>query len=344
MTRLLFFALLAAFVMHACQCNKSNDIPDVSHIPAEVKIKRFEQDLFNLDTLQMKESLAQLETSYPEFAPIFFDNILGSTDSTIAPEGHEAYVKGFITFPAVRKLYDTTQVVYPDLAFLEKDLQKAFQFLKYYYPGMKEPDLTTYVSEFTLASFIFGENSIAVSLDFFLGPSYPYTQYHAGNSNFSAYLTRVFNKDHLAARALTPLVEDLVGPPGGNRLLDIMVNNGKKLYLMDHLLPFVQDTVIVEYTPEQLAWCKNNELDMWAHFLREDLLYSSNYQDIRKLVEPSPDSPGMPPEAPGRTANWMGWQIVEAYMKRNPGTTMQQLMDMRDAQVILDQSKYRPQR
>ena len=344
MSRLLFFALLLALAVQSCQCNKSNDIPNVSHIPAEVKIRRFEKDLFALDTMQMAEGLKQLEASYPEFSAVFFGQIMGSKDSTVAPEGHEAYVKGFISNPGVRKLYDTTLVVFPDLTFLEKDLEKAFRYLEYYFPETQSPDLTTFISEYTVASFIYGENSLAVGLDFFLGADYPYGQYLPGNPNFSQYLTRTNNKDHLTAKVIMPLVADLCGPSPGDRLLDHMVHNGKLLYVLDHLLPFVSDTVIMEYTPAQLGWCKDNELDIWAQFLREDLLYSSNWQDIRKLVEYSPSSPGMPPESPGRTANWMGWQIVKAYMKRNPDITLRQLIDLEDAQVLLDQSKYRPKR
>ncbi|MBK7410313.1 MAG: hypothetical protein IPL49_20005 [Saprospirales bacterium] len=344
MNRLFFFALLLALVVQSCQCNKSNDIPDVSRIPVEVKIRRFEKDLFQIDTMQMAAGLDQLEKDYPEFGAIFFGQLLGSKDSLIAPEGHVAYVKGFVTHPAIRHLYDTTQFVYPNLDFLEEQLGQSFRFLKYYFPNSQVPDLTTFVSEYTIASFIYGENSLAVGLDFFLGADYPYAIYNPGNPNFSQYLTRTYNKDHLTAKILMPLVEDLCGNPPGGRLLDFMIHNGKKLYILDHLAPFLSDTVIMEYTSDQLSWCKDNELDIWAHFLQEDLLYSSNWQDIRKLVEYSPASPGMPPEAPGRTANWMGWQVIKEYMRRNPKTTFQELIELQDAQVILDQSKYRPKR
>ena len=344
MTRLLFFALLLALVVQSCQYNKSNDIPDVSHIPVEVKIRRFEKDLFRVDTMYMATGLEQLEKDYPEFGKIFFGQLLGSKDSLIAPEGHVAYVKGFVTHPAIRQLYDTTQLVYPELDFLETQLNQSFRYLKYYFPNSQVPDLTTFISEYTVASFIYGENSLAVGLDFFLGADYPYAIYNPGNPNFSEYLTRTYNKDHLVAKILMPLVADLCGNAPGDRLLDFMVHNGKKLYILDHLAPFLSDTVLMEYTPAQLSWCEDNELDIWAHFLQEDLLYSSTWQDIRKLVEYSPASPGMPPEAPGRTANWMGWQIVSEYMRRNPETTFGELISLQDAQLILDQSKYRPRR
>ena len=81
---------------------------------------------------------------------------------------------------------------------------------------------------------------------------------------------------------------------------------------------------------------------MWAYFLDENLLYSTEWQKVRKYVDYSPSSPGMPPEAPGRTANWIGWKIIESFMKRNPEVSMQELVGMMDAQELLDRSKYKP--
>jgi hypothetical protein len=81
---------------------------------------------------------------------------------------------------------------------------------------------------------------------------------------------------------------------------------------------------------------------MWAHFLKEELLYSTDFQKFRKLVDYSPSSPGMPPEAPGRTANYMGLKIVEAYMRRYPDLGLQGLTELQDAQYILEQSRYKP--
>ena len=179
---------------------------------------------------------------------------------------------------------------------------------------------------------------------FFLGSTYPYGAYNPGNPNFSDYLTRTFNRDHLVFKTLLPLVEDLVGEPNGSRLLDLMIHNGKKMYIMDHILPLTPDSVKWEVTASQVEWLKGNELEMWAYFLQEDLLYSSKWLDITKYVNYSPSSPGMPPEAPGRTANWLGWQIVKAYMKRNPEQSFQDLINLKDAQQLMDLSRYKPRR
>lgn len=139
-------------------------------------------------------------------------------------------------------------------------------------------------------------------------------------------------------------MQDILGAPGGMRLLDLMVHNGKNLYVLDKLLPDTPDSIKLEITAQQTQWLSDNEKEMWSYFLKENLFYSNNLQDIRKYVEYSPNSPGMPTEAPGRTANWLGWQIVKAYMTRYPETTMQELIALKDAQALLDQSKYKPKR
>lgn len=339
----LFYTIIVCVVLASCRQNEH--VPDVSDIPVDVHIRRFEQDLFAIDTNNMEAGLAQLQTKYPVFSQIYLNQILRSNDKRVAPKGQADFIKGFLYFPPVHNLYDTTQLVFKDLRPIQRDFKQAFQFFKYYFPNQPTPDVTTFTSQYDIAAFIYGDsNSLAVGLDFFLGDDYPYQQYNPGNSNFSAYLTRTFNKEHLVSKTLQPLVEDLVGPPTGNRLLDLMVNNGKKLYILDHLLPYTPDSVKLEITSDQVKWVNDNELEMWAYFLKENLFYSSDYSNIRKFVEYSPNSPGMPPEAPGRTANWVGWQIVQAYMKRFPETTMEQLIAIKDAQKILDESKYKPKR
>ncbi len=338
----LFWGLLYVVItLSACQQERP---PDVSGIDVRIELRRFEQELFAIDTNNVEKGLAQLEAKYAAFSEVFFGQLLGSKDPRIAPGGHEAYVAGFLRHEPVRQLYDTCQALYGDFSGLLRNFKQAFQYYKYYFPEQPTPDLTTFVSEYSIGAFIYDEHSLAIGLDFFLGADYPYLQYNQGNANFSAYLTRTFNRDHLVSKTLQPLVDDLLGPPPGNRLLDMMIHNGKKLYILDHLLPYTADSVLLEITPEQVKWLKNNELEMWAYFLKENLLYSSEWQTIRKYIEYSPHSPGMPPEAPGRTANWLGWQIVRAWMKRNPEATMADLIALRDAQQLLDLSKYKPRR
>lgn len=339
-------ALWSAFALiSGCQ-GSSDDLerPDVSHIDLKTEIRRFERDLFRADTLRMDTERARLDSLYGEFATVFFGHILMADDSNIAPEGAAEYIRGFITHATTRHLYDTIQVVYPDLKREQDAFDQAFRYLKFYFPHLPPPRITTFLSEFSVGNFIYGEDELAVGLDLYLGQEYPYATVDPTNPIFSGYLTRTYNRDHLVPRTLKPLLEDLVGPPAGERLIDHMIRNGKVLYLQQLILPAIPDSARLEFSPEQLEWLRDNERDIWAYFTSENLLFSNDWKKVRKYVEYSPHSPGMPPEAPGRTGDWIGLQMVKAFLKRQPQAGPAELLQWRDSQRLLEASGYKPRR
>jgi hypothetical protein len=50
----------------------------------------------------------------------------------------------------------------------------------------------------------------------------------------------------------------------------------------------------------------------------------------------------MPTEAPGRTGDWLGWQIIKAYVAQNPNTSMQDVLRLNNSQDILKRARYKP--
>lgn len=346
-TQIFFFIFLSLLIiLIICNaCRKGKNIPDVSDISVPVKIRHFDKDFFAIDTNNISTGLVGLEKEYPVFFPIF-RQLTGADERRIAPEGPEAYIAGMLKHPAPRKLYDTCMIVYPDINEFKPEFEQAFKFYKYYFPEKPTPDVTTFVSEYVIGAFIYGNDQLAVGLDMFLGSDYPYQTYNPGNSNFSGYLSRTYNKDHLVSRTMNSLIDDLVGPPPGPRLLDQMVHNGKKRYILSQLLPYAPDSVIFEHAGKQMKWLEvpSNEVQMWEVFVKENFLYSSKSREIAKYINPSPTSPGMPLESPGNTGTYIGYKIIEKYMERFPETTLQGLIKERNAQKILTGSKYKPRR
>lgn len=341
--RILTNALLSALFLcsiFACNMDNKNPLPDVSSIEVEVEVKHFEQDLFSMDTSNTEAELERLKLKYPEFTEIFFEQLFPIYEEKLFPEGPVAVMNGFITDTSIQKMYALSQELYGDMS--SKDFQKPFQYFKYYFPDREVPDITTFVSEYTISNFIYGENSLATGLDFFLGENYPYLDINAGNPNFSNYLTRHYNKDHIVRNTLIPFIDDMNAQRADRKLLDYMIDNGKELFILKSLMPEVADTVIHLYSPDQLQWVRENEQQIYAHLIDQQLLYSTNWQDFRKLIDHSPNSPGMPQEAPGRTANYIGFRIVEDYMKNNPQVSFEDLLKLNDAQEFLARSRYRP--
>ncbi len=330
-----FLVLLLSFFIISCQNDKMPDTPDVSGIELDYDIIRYDQEM-------KTSTIEELESKYPAFSDTFFKHII-----PIKRDSNPSAL--FDTIRSQKEflhLMDTCQIAFANMDELKLELDQSFRFLKHYLPSIDVPDVYTIVSGFAYQRFLMEDenknNLVGIGLDMFLGNTFPYASIALDNPAFSNYLTRSFNKDHLPKKLIELLLEDHLPLPKGTTLLDQMIYNGKKLYLMDRIIPFASDTIIMEYTQKQWDWIQDNELEIWAFFLKEKLFYESNTQKIGKYVNPSPHSPGMPPGAPGRTANYIGWKIVEQYMKKFPETKIEELVVMDDAQMILKKSKYKP--
>ncbi len=337
---LLAFLLFTISFWSACGDDEvAEPIPDVSNIKVDIRIRRFEQDLFAIDTTNIASGVTNLQQKYPMMSEIYTQLI---DDRRIKDATPTQLFAGFIKSPYTRKLNDTVQIVYADVSDLEKNLNKAFQFYKYYFPKKPIPEVNTYISEYGIGSITYGDSLLGIGLDFGLGAK------HGGYdaSEIPRYESRSMDKTHLVAKAMQTMVSNIAEEEQkGGRLLDIMVNNGKKLYVLNKILPYEADSIRFNYTQKQMDWCKQNESDVWAYILSEKLLYSVKQMDWGKLVNPSPSgTPKMPTDSPGRVGNWLGYRIVSAYMRKFPNTTMEQLLAFKDAQKMLDISKYKPKR
>ncbi|HMG16423.1 MAG TPA: hypothetical protein VK590_13290 [Saprospiraceae bacterium] len=342
---LFYISILLLVFFTGCTTGEQEKLPNVANIKLETNIYRFDQELFTADTNHFENAFQGLGIKYPEFSQVYFDNVLGLKDPKIAMGGAIPYVRGFICSPQIRRLYDTCQIVFKDFQPIYDQFESAFKYMKYYFPQKTPPTITTYISEYSYAIFVYGKGDLGVGLDFFLGDTYPYAKMNYENPNFSNYLTRTYNKDHLVSKSMSAIIDDWIGPsPDRARLLDYMIHNGKRLYILDKLMPLAQDSVKLEYSAKQVKFIKENEANIWAYFTTENLLYSEDYQKIRKYIEPSPNAPGMPAEVPGRIANWIGLQIVRAYMKSNPRMSLDDLIKLTDPQTIMNQSKYKPKK
>jgi hypothetical protein len=328
---------LTSIVCFSCTSDQEI-IPDVSSINGDFNLYRVEQEIMSADT----NNLGEVFLKHPAFMEIYLNNIMGFR------ENQAQNMKGFIADSNINLLYQATQIQYGDFDELSDEFKRAFQFYKYYFPEREIPDIYTFISEYGIQRFIFsdeeGKDALGIGLDLFLGADYPYAQFIPNNPAFSKYLIRRFNDEHLVKRSMGALVEDILGENQGATLLEKMIHNGKKLYILDHLLPSTPDSIIMEYTDVQMKWVEDNQVEMWAYLLKEDLFYESDINKINKLVNPSPNSPGMPMEAPGRTANYLGWKIVEAFMERQNNYFIQDLVEEKDAQKILNVSKFKPRK
>ena len=338
--------VLASLVIISCENEPTISIPDVSTISLDYDVVRYDQILAQLDTNNLKEEMEFVRAKHPEFTQLFFSRILpfeaANNDEFLLN------LKGYLSDERIKRLQDTVSLLFGDIENNElADLEQSMKYMKHYFEDFSAPNVYTFTSEYTYQKFIFqdgDEDGIGIGLDMFLGGDYDYKKIDPKNPAFSEYLTRSFSREHIVKMMMEVLLDDQIGRVPGSRLIDYMIHNGKKLYMLERVIPGIPDSILYEYTSEQTEWVKNNELEMWAFFFEENLFYESNSMKINKYISPSPNSPGMPPKSPGKTANYIGHQIVKAYMTKFPKTSIQDLMGLKDSQYIMDKSRYKPKR
>lgn len=321
--------LIFACLLTAIACT-SESIP--------VKIDRFDRDFFSLDTNNIQLGLEQLVVKYPEMLPLFTVNLLH--DQTNPNETPIEAAHKFLTAQPIRALFDTVQAVFPNLSQQEKELGEMFAQYHRLFPHKPVPRVVAIVSEYTTDAFTYGDSLCGIGLDMFLGPDF-----HGYNPElFPEFVRRQFRPEYIPVRLAKALAQQQMPEPQGIKLIDQMLYYGKILYLAKEMLPTTPDSMIMGYTRQQMEGSVANESEVWARILTQNLLYSEDVKKYQKLVNPSPNAPVVFQEAPGEIGNWIGWRIIDAYMDRNPNTTIQELLNLTDSQKLLEASRYKPRR
>ncbi len=221
--------LLGIALISACRNN--SDIPDVSGIPVNIRWERFDRDFFAIDSNNVLPGLNELNKKYPGLTALFLQNILGlDSASTLAG------VKRFLG--QSNNLRDAVNAAFKNTNDLEKDFKKAFQYIKYYFPGYREPLIVTVAGP--MDAMAQNENGptpdflrpglLGISLQFYLGKNFPiYNDQFFIDNVAPGYRSRRFSKEYIIADALQLVIND-ISPDrsGGKPLIEQMVEKGKQ--------------------------------------------------------------------------------------------------------------------
>jgi len=231
---------------------------------------------------------------------------------------------------------------YPEVHNIEADLQEAFRHYLYYFPQKKVPAVFTCITGFN-NSIITGDSVLAISLDRYLGADceyYPRLQIY---DYISAKMTpENIVPDCMYGWASSEWDFSTLNYQADNVLSEI-IHYGKLKYFEKCMLPEKPDELIFGFTSDQMRFCRNNESQMWQYLVEKDLLFNTEQFTIRKLTGEAPFTSYFTKESPGKAAVWIGFKIIESYMAKNPGVTMDSMLKNTDVQGILSGSKYSPQ-
>jgi len=325
--------LLVFFFIFTSSCKHNPLKIDVSGVKIEeVKIKRFEQDLFKLPF-----NSSRLTASYGDFFRGFVETAPFCPNGIQDP-ACQAGIIGFVNDPDMRAAYEGCEKEFSSTTDLETELNDAFRHFRYYFPSRPLPLVNTMMSGFNF-NILKLDKTIGIGLEMYLGANSIFYK----RIEFPKYKIIKMRKEYLLPDFVKGwMLTEFERKNAKPDFLTRIIEEGKIAYLVDALLPEVNDTLKLGFSQSQLDWCKRNEGHMWSFFIKRKILYSTDYQEIMQFTNDGPFTTGFAKESPSRTGNWIGLQIVRSYMEKNKNITIEQLMGIPDAQKILAASAYKP--
>ncbi|MCW3109813.1 MAG: hypothetical protein JWQ09_4319 [Segetibacter sp.] len=316
-------------------------IPDVSAIKVDLQVQRFERDFFVIDTNHIDQSLQQLHNKYPGFLRDFIFNILALPPQPDSSKAVEQQILSFVR--SYKPLKDSADKVFKNSEDISGQVKKGLQFVKYYFPAYKLPDkLITFIGPINSYGNVLTADALAVGLQLYMGKNYSLYQSEAGQELYPAYISRRFQKEYIPVNCIKTIVDDIFPDNSAGRpLIEQMVQAGKRLYLLDQLMPETADTLKTGYTKNQLEGCYKNEEVIWSYFVQNDLLYVSDPSVIKDYMNDAPKTQAFGEESPGFIGQFVGWQIVKKWMSKNEKVSLQQLIET-NPKTIFEQAKYKP--
>ena len=333
---LISYILLMAGLVNLSGCSAGRENIDVDNIDLDVKILRLDRDLFKIDIDSIPWQINYIEKKYGEFFRIFNQMIIRIGDSR--SPGYEQSLQRFLTDFDIYRLHTETENLFPDLGKIENEIEKAFKRFTWHFPGYPVPQVYTFISGFN-QSIVAAENIIGIGLDKYLGRDHEfYSELQVSMFQRNKMYPERIPADCLMGWVMTEFEFD----DSDANLLSHLIYHGKLLYIAGKLLPDQHDTLKTGFTNSQLEWCRRNERHMWTHLVEKRLLFSTDTRTTGSFINDGPFTSDFSRDSPARAAVWLGWQIVDSYMRRNSHVSMEELMLDTDYQGILKNARYRP--
>ncbi|MDZ7775777.1 MAG: hypothetical protein U5L09_09380 [Bacteroidales bacterium] len=241
----------------------------------EVDLKRYEQALFSIPTDSLADTIAKLQEEYALF--------LGSEEIT---QQQLLRLQDYLTDPLIIELYKKSEAVYPDNQWLSDRLDRLFSYFGHHLPGEEIPGVYTYISGIEYQHPInYSGDALIIALDMYLGSDFkPYQK-----AGLPAYKRSKLEIEYLPADIALEIASVLqpTSVAKGN-LLNQMIYHGKQYYFVDALVPNAHDTIKIKYSPSQLRWITNNEKQLWAFIIENELLFSGQHSKYKNLLSEGP--------------------------------------------------------
>lgn len=303
-------------------CKKESAIEkEIALIPMDVEIERFDRLLAKANS----ETVGDIKTNY---SFMFSENF---QDSVLLRQINDEYEQ---------MLFNEVDKAFPNLNGIESEIENLFRHIKFHKKDFRQPRVIARTSFVDYHNKIVVNDSFAlIALDTYLGEP------HEFYVDVYKYIAENMKPEMITSDFAGAYAEKYIPQNRRRTFLDQMVYYGKVLYFKDLVLPDKNDEIKIGYSQEHFDWALANEANIWSYFIEEQLLFSTDDKLLPRFINPAPFSKfnlTLDNESPGRLGQYIGWQIVKAYMKNND-MSLGDLFNT-DAETIFNNSKFKPRK
>jgi len=341
MNKLLIVLFCVSVLFYSCKTNEFK--VDVSNIKVDLNFERFDKELFQINTDSIYTYLPGLQQKYGVFLDLYFYKIIGvgsPNEIDFIPNLKE--FKNYCESSGITKYVNNT---FPTTDTLKNELTGAFKHYKYYFPDRYVPKIFVCVSAVGLSVFT-TDSIIGISLDKYLGADCMIYNQLGQDKYIQAKMDKnMAVVDCMRAWCMGEFpINDSI-----NTLLSNMIYEGRIQYFLDATLPEINDTLKWGYSYQQYRWAEKFEKNIWDYLVEtkpesEDntILFSNKTLDIKTFTGEAPFTTPFHNISAPRAATYVGYKIVQSFMKNNENYTLADLMKITDYNQIYSASKYNP--
>lgn len=333
-TRLILLVASITAIIYGCDNAKHDECvtrPELTNENVELDIVEYHNQVLDVDS---PSELNAFLKENPTMAEFFFKRSQYPSDSILV---HEHFRK--FQNPHIDSLQMDINRTFGDLSDLKAQLTEAFSHIKHYYPETTLPKIKTVATGLNQDLYV-SDSLIIIGLDYYLGPDSKYRPINAYNYILQRYAPEYIVPSIMLLYGISPRYNST--DISDKTILADMVAYGKSFYFAKHMMPCTPDSVIIWYNAEEMNGVRENADVVWSHFVQNQILFETSHEVKRKYIEERPKTYDIGEKAPGRIGTWLGWEIVRAYMRKNPDLKLSELMMQRDSKKIFKESKYKP--
>jgi hypothetical protein len=340
-----FVLVLCTSLLLACGDENPHTPIELTDTASQLQVEflHLEKDLFQSDFKNSNRVSQDLYQKYGAFwcAYVEQDLLLAECQS----DSVQNLLYPFVVNTAILEAHQAIQNTFSteDFDNYNEQLTGAMRRWQSLYPDRSAPKIVYYQSAWNNNIHPI-EGYLGIALDSYLGADHPVIQ-KLSTEQIPGYKKLDMRKDYIVPDAVKGWVayqnRALYQPKD---LLHELIFYGKLMHITRSLLPETPDSLLLNWSSQEVQWAKDNEWNTWKEVAREDRLFDKKMAEINRWFTQGPftGAKGIPQESSPQLGIWFGWQIVGQYMEQHPEVSIAQLLSEQDDMKLL--ASYKPKR